>query len=276
MMNNAQLATASLDDIVFDGRNKAYGAYVLRATYDRHVTRALLIATSIFLLLISFPIVARMMEKHPDIVEKKGPIYDPIAPPLIEDPIVPPLPKEEIVQPQTRIDQPTTIQFTPPTIVEDSRATTEGLASQDDLLKADPGAVTYTNPNGPTEFVEPVETPIEGPVTEVVDTKIYVSVEQMPSLPGGGGLAAVVAAIQKAVKYPAVDIRNSVEGRVFASFTVNPRGEVVDVKIVKGLSSTLDAETMRAINTLPKFIPGKQNGREVSVSFTVPITYKIQ
>jgi protein TonB len=98
----------------------------------------------------------------------------------------------------------------------------------------------------------------------------------MPELPGGGGQTAIVAAIQRAVKYPAPALRAGVEGRVFASFTVNAKGDIVDLKIVKGLGSGIDEETLRAIKTLPRFIPGKQNGREVSVSFTVPITYKIQ
>lgn len=113
-------------------------------------------------------------------------------------------------------------------------------------------------------------------VEEVVESKVYTYVEQMPALPGGGGMGAIVNAIQKNVRYPAADLRNQVEGKVFASFTVDENGDVSDVKIVKGLSGTIDSETMRAIKTLPKFIPGKQNGRAVKVSFTVPVTYKIQ
>ena len=104
----------------------------------------------------------------------------------------------------------------------------------------------------------------------------YTFVEQMPELPGGGGQLAIVAAIQRAVRYPGLALRNGVEGKIYVSFTVNPKGEVVDAKIVQGLGSGLDEETLRAINTLPRFIPGKQNGREVSVSFTVPVTYRIQ
>nr|GFC80723.1 hypothetical protein [Tanacetum cinerariifolium] len=78
-------------------------------------------------------------------------------------------------------------------------------------------------------------------------------------LPGGGGQQAIVNAIQKAFRYPAVDLRNQVEGRVFAKFTVDENGGLTDVEVVKGLSGTIDAETIRAIKTLPKFIPGKQN-----------------
>jgi protein TonB len=113
-------------------------------------------------------------------------------------------------------------------------------------------------------------------VEEVVENKVYTYVEQMPELPGGGGLKAIVDAIQKAAKYPAMALRNQVEGKIYASFTVNADGDVTDVKIVKGLGSGLDEEAIRSIKTLPKFRPGKQNGRAVSVSFTVPVTFKIQ
>ena len=61
MMTNTQLATASLDDIVFDGRNRQYGAYELRALYQRHMTRALIIATAMCALLLVFPLVAAIL-----------------------------------------------------------------------------------------------------------------------------------------------------------------------------------------------------------------------
>ena len=62
MMDNAQIAKSSLNDIVFEGRNKAYGAYVLRRLYQRHVTRALIIATAVFLLLIAFPLISQFLK----------------------------------------------------------------------------------------------------------------------------------------------------------------------------------------------------------------------
>lgn len=110
----------------------------------------------------------------------------------------------------------------------------------------------------------------------VTENKVYTYVEQMPQLPSGGGNAAIIAAIQKATKYPPLALRNQVEGRVFVSFTVDKNGDTSAIKVVKGLGSGLDEETIRAVSTLPQFIPGKQNGQPVSVSFTVPITWAIQ
>lgn len=273
MMTNAQLATASLDDIVFDGRNQGYGAYQLRALYQRHVTRALVIATAIFALLLVFPLVAQLLRDTPPAAAPKQLTNDLIAPPLDLKTVTPPVTPPPVAPP-VRPRLQATVRFVPPVVVPDDKATGE-VPQQKDLENARVSTVTAA---GSTEIdLQPLEA-VEGPkeVEGVVDRNVYVSVEQMPELPGGGGQSAIVAAIQRAVKYPSLALHNGVEGRVYASFTVNAKGDVTDVKIVKGLGSGLDEETLRAIKTLPKFIPGKQNGREVSVSFTVPITYRIQ
>lgn len=110
---------------------------------------------------------------------------------------------------------------------------------------------------------------------EVTERKVYTYVEVMPQLPGGGGNRAIVAAIQQATKYTPLALRNQVEGRVFVSFIVEPQGDVSNVKVERGLGSGLDEETVRATHLLPQFIPGKQSGQAVPVSFTVPITYSL-
>ena len=272
-MTNTQLATASLDDIVFDGRNQVYGAYQLRALYQRHVTRALVIATAIFALLMVFPLVAQLLrDRTPVVVPKLDDGHTLIAPPLdpktITPPVTPPPVAPPVRQPQA------TIRFTPPVVVPNDQ-TTEDVPEQATLQNARVATITSEGTTEPD--IRELEA-VEGPKTVegAVDTKVYISVEQMPELPGGGGTSAIVAAIQRAVKYPAMALHNGVEGKVYASFTVNARGEVVDLKIVKGLGSGLDEETLRAIKSLPRFIPGKQNGREVSVAFNVPVTYRIQ
>ena len=100
--------------------------------------------------------------------------------------------------------------------------------------------------------------------------KLYVYVEQMPMLPNGGGNAAIVESIQRSIVYP---VGVSASGRVFVSFTVNQAGGVQDIKVVKSLAPAFDQAVVAAVEKLPNFIPGKQGGKPVNVSFTVPIMF---
>ena len=275
MMTNAQLATASLDDIVFDGRNRHYGAYELRALYQRHMSRALAIATAVCALLVVFPLVAQLLKDKtvavvPDITPANPFRYEPEA-------VVPPTPPAAATPPPASPQpQPTLKDVVPIVAKDDLVSPTDDVPDREKLLHTQSGVRTVKGDSSAVASL-PNDLPVgksPGVVPEVV--KPYTFVEQMPELPTGGGQLAIVVAIQKAVRYPARALSNQVEGRVYVSFTVDSKGEVTDVKIVKGLGSGIDEETVRAIKTLPRFIPGKQNGREVSVSFTVPVTYKIQ
>jgi TonB family protein len=100
---------------------------------------------------------------------------------------------------------------------------------------------------------------------------VYTYAEQMPQLPSGGGVSGIVKQIQDNFVYPTGPHQ---EGRVFASFTVRADGSVGDTKIVKGLAPAYDAAVLAAIQKLPRFVPGKQSGRDVAVSFTVPMLFK--
>lgn len=277
MMNNAQLAAASFDDIVFDGRNKGYGAYELRRLYQRHVSRALAIATTIFALLVFFPVVAAYL-KGPVVIApvKKLVVAKPMV--LPDEPVVPVLPPPPApVTPPPPPPPTTQARFMPLEVAKDN-AVTETPPDVDALRDKPIGTKNIDGPPTPDPLPEEL-VPAAGPATvagAAPDSKPYMYVEQMPELPGGGGVVAIVAAIQKAVKYPGRAISAGVEGRVYVSFVVNAKGEVTDVKVIKGLGAGLDEETVRAINSLPRFIPGRQNGREVSVMYSVPITFKIQ
>jgi TonB family protein len=105
--------------------------------------------------------------------------------------------------------------------------------------------------------------------------KVYTYVEKMPQLPGGGGQAAIVNAIRQNVEYPeSMTKGNTTKGRVFAQFMVNAKGEVQETKIVKGLNPALDNAVLASIKQLPRFEPGRQDGKPVAVTFTVPITFQ--
>lgn len=114
----------------------------------------------------------------------------------------------------------------------------------------------------------------------LVKAKVYTEVEQMPQLPKANrkytDKQAVIAAIQRACRYPAEALRNGVQGTVLVGFTVNQQGEVRDVRVEQGLTTDLDEATVAAVKTLPKFRPGKQGGQNVDVRYTVPICWAFQ
>lgn len=108
---------------------------------------------------------------------------------------------------------------------------------------------------------------------EVVADKVYTYVEQMPEFPGGR--EAMMKYIGINTKYPALALRNQVEGKVFVAFVVKPDGSISDTKVLKGIGSGCDEEAVRVINSMPAWTPGKQNGRTVAVSYTVPVTFSV-
>lgn len=107
-------------------------------------------------------------------------------------------------------------------------------------------------------------------VEEVTPDKVFTYVEQMPILPGGGGSAAILAAIYQHL----VVSSDAVEGKVFVWFVVNQEGAVTSPSIVKGVSPSTDAAVLAAVGKLPRFLPGKQNGRVVQVEFTLPVSVR--
>jgi TonB family protein len=102
---------------------------------------------------------------------------------------------------------------------------------------------------------------------------VYTYVEQMPALSTGGGMGGIVKQIQDNLVYPSGPQQ---EGRVFVSFVVLADGSVGDTKVIKGLEPAYDEAVVAAIQKLPRFVPGRQGGRPVAVSFTVPVTFKNQ
>jgi len=102
-----------------------------------------------------------------------------------------------------------------------------------------------------------------------VDTKkVYDVVEQMPTLPTGGGTQAIVTAVQQALVLPADE---KTEGQVKVEFVVDRQGRVQEVKVLQSPSPALGKAVLAAVTKLPQFKPGKQNGETANVRFRLPI-----
>ena len=111
------------------------------------------------------------------------------------------------------------------------------------------------------------------PHTLKEEIKIYSSAEQMPRFPGGE--AALMKYIQSHIQYPPTAAKNHVQGRVIVQFIVWKDGSVDEVKVVRSVDKDLDKEAIRVCKTLPKFTPGRQNGKIVPVWYTLPVTFQL-
>ena len=106
------------------------------------------------------------------------------------------------------------------------------------------------------------------------ELKGFDMVEQMPQFPGGQ--AEMMQFISKNMKYPTIAQENGTQGRVTCQFVVGADGKVRDVKVLRGVDPYLDKEAVRVIMSMPKWIPGKQNGKAVSVKYTIPVMFRLQ
>ena len=110
---------------------------------------------------------------------------------------------------------------------------------------------------------------------EVEENVVFKVVETMPSFPGGD--AALMKFISDNVRYPAIAQENGIQGRAICQFTVEKDGSITDIQIVRSAGDeTLDKEAKRVIKSMPKWSPGKQRGKAVRVSYTIPINFRLQ
>jgi protein TonB len=274
-MDSSNLAKASLDDIVFEGRNKAYGAYLLRRLYNRNITKAAIIATILFFLFISLPLISKMIagEEEAEVVERIITEVDLAPPPPIDEATPPPPPPPPDLPPPPPPVR-ATVKYTPPVVKRDEEvAEEEEIPDVEVLEEVDAGIETVEgDPNAPMDLGE-----IDGTsdvVAEVVEEKPYTYVEQMPAFPGGE--SEMLKYLGKNIRYPAAAQRAGIEGIVVLSFVVSKTGEISEIEVIKSLGGGTDEEAVRVVKSMPKWTPGKQNGRAVPVRYTLPVRYTIK
>ena len=255
----------SFDEIVFEKRNKDYGAYFLRSIYKKHMTFAVTVSSLALLLFMSVPLVkayydqgnARNKVRETSVVSKLEKIRrDEDAPP----PPPPPPPPPEAVEQKAA--------FKAPIVTTDTTEATSDLPDQDELSKTAPVAPPkeVVIDEGPKEEVKVIQ--------QVEDVTEYVSVEEMPEFPGGE--AELQKYIATNIKYPQIAKESGIQGTVYVKFVVNEQGVVFKADILRGIGGGCDEEAIRIIKSLPKWTSGKQNGKAVKVTFTVPIRFILQ
>jgi protein TonB len=247
---------SNFDDIVFEIRNKQYGAYVLRKKYSRNVIISLFIGITILATAVITPYLnAKALENRQKRTERQVEIKMENLDQPNEQVAPPPPPPADVVQQQ---------KYFPPVVVDSVKP--EEVTQ---LMTADEAQTEVNN-----EEVVEVQGVKEEVQEEEAEPEPFYVVEEMPLFPGGE--IELQKYLAEHTQYPEVAKENNIQGKVIVKFCVTPKGGVDQVSILKGVDPELDKEAIRVVNTLPAFKPGKQGGKPVPVWFIVPINFQIK
>lgn len=279
-MANVDLTTNAWVDLIFEGRNKSYGAYRLRTgTPKRNVLSIIVIA--------AFTVAAMLFTWAKTAYDKYQAAHHPVEQVTELTQLNQPKKKAEVKRKEIQIPEKkqevvkevkSSIKFTAPVIKKDNQVKPEEMMkTQDELMNTNTaiGALDVKGNSDQGEVLKVTQRVADEPVKPKpeVENKVFDVVEQMPTFPGGQG--ALMKYLNDHVEYPMVAQENGVQGRVVVGFVVERDGSITDVKVLKSADPSLDREAMRVVKSMPNWIPGKQNGSAVRVKFTVPVNFKL-
>jgi protein TonB len=254
------ILTSQWLDIVFEGRNKSYGAYELRKSNQKTSIKALAIGAFVFAFAVATPMLISLIPESKEEEEALETVTAVKLAPKKEDvkKNLPPPPP-----PPPKVDQ---VKFVKPVVAKAEDVTEDPPKIEDlkdkkiaqETIKGDPDADLTVEPVGNG----PVDAPVE-------DTNIYSSagIEQKPDFPGG---------IEKFLKYVGNNYRlpeeEGLKGKVYVTFVVEKDGNLTDIKVLRDIGYGTGKEAIRVLKSSPKWIPGEQNGKPVRVLYSLPIS----
>ena len=249
----------TLEDIIFEGRNKSYGAFDLNQKRGKYLIISFLVSFIGLSTAVAVPFINSFKNKAPVAPPEKSipVILIGMENPTPEIPLPPP-PPEMPEQMQKAIA------YRVPEVVEEVQDPENGF---------DFSAIESVTENAPIDLV--IEPIVE--VTRVIDEpeeEIFFNPQEKASFMGGNE-ETFLKWVQMNLVYPAAAADANIEGKVFIEFCVNSKGEVVDIKVVRKLHPDIDNETVRVIDSSPRWAPAKQGGNPVKQRFTIPIVFDL-
>ncbi|MGG7034119.1 MAG: energy transducer TonB [Flavobacterium sp.] len=249
-------------EMLFEGRNKNYGAYVLRKESPKTTMLAWVIGTSLFTGLLALPLLD--WSKEEEVIEEKVTLVDMAnieAPEKQATPNIPPPPPPP---PAPKIDE---VKFVKPEVVDKAQVVEEiktmeelkdkNVGSKDIKGRGDEGKILIDEPAGESTVATQV----------VEDETVYNSVEVSPDFPGG---------MKKFYEYVGKNFRSPEEegvfGRIIVQFVVEKDGNLTDIVVLRDIGYGTGKEAIRVLKNSPKWKPGINNGRPVRVKYSLPIT----
>lgn len=275
-MSKIDLISNAWCDLVFEGKNQAYGAYKLRKGTSKRNLWSIIIVLIAAVAIFSAIAIKNVIEANQKVAVTTA----------VELSKIDKTPKVEKKKAAPKIEQPkvvekvkSSIKFTAPVIKDDSEVKPEEeMKTQEDLQKTKTtiGAFTVVGNDeidgevlkAKEEIAQP-----EPPKNEE-ENKVFDVVEEQPSFPGGQG--ALMSWLHDNIKYPVVAAENGIQGKVIVQFIVGKNGSISNVKVLRSVDPSLDKEAVRVVSNMPNWTPGKQNGASVNVRFTLPVTFRLQ
>lgn len=276
MLNNSNLYGNEWLNVVFNNRNKSYGAYALRLQSSSILMRALFMASAVFIFLFVGPTIYRKIFPAP-ILDREVAITISIQEPIHQ------LKKEEPKKEEVKKELPKatpkqeklkSVNFSSNIVVVDKEVldppTTEELSN---VVIA---SVTQEGLEGKNNVVLPsssTEGGSGGTAKEGNGDEIYAAagIQAYPEFPGG--MTAWAKFIQKNLRYPYAAQESGAQGKVYLNFVIEKDGSITDVQVVKGIGYGCDEEAVRVIKKSPKWKAGVQNNQPVRVRYSMPIGY---
>lgn len=286
MAKDVDLSSKEWRDIVFEGKNKEYGAYTLRAASASRHNKSVIIVLSILIpLLIVLALFYKgvfgkadeeelaisteqeitnvALEEEEEIIEEE------------EEEFVMPEMEQEVIAPEEVANEQ---QVTNILVTEDENF------EEDKKVKNTDEVMENASMIGQVDFTEGVEDQnkthivdqVVAEVKPVEEEKIYniATVEQQPEFPGGQ--SAMYKWLSDHINYPPAAAEEGVQGKVIVEFVVSKSGKVENVRVLRGRHQALDKEALRVVKAMPNWNPGRNNGQPVKVTYTLPVSFKLQ
>jgi protein TonB len=265
-MAKIDLTSFEWRELVFQGKNKEYGAYKLRSDSDKRHNVAMIIIAVVAVVGFSLPKLIEMATPKQKIVNVDVMKMSTLDKAVVKNDVK----KVEPVAPPPALKS--SIKFVAPVIAKDEEVKEE-FKSQEQLTNTKV-AISIADVKGNDEKGKDIAD-IKQAVTQVEEPDhVYQVIEQMPQYPGGE--SELMSYIAKNLKYPVIAQENGIQGKVILRFVVSKSGQVDKIEVVRSLDPACDKEAVRVVRTLQRWIPGKQNGVNVSVYYTLPIAFKLE
>ncbi len=282
MAKDVDLSSQEWRDLIFEGKNKAFGAYQLRGKSDSRHNRAVLYVV------IGLCVVAMLLSLLNFALEKaEANITDEAEQQLVSVDLGEKEEEEEPEEEMVQIEEEkpealpeeilNTMKVTELQIAADEEVKAEDEIKSQDELKETTTAFGHTDFDKGTDDLNVIREHKDEIIVEKKEPekeKVFVAVEQMPQFPGGD--AELMKYLSRNIKYPTMAMENNIQGRVVVQFVVTKTGSIGEVKVLRSVDRDLDKEAIRVCKSLPKFIPGKMNGQAVNVWYTLPVNFKLQ